>query len=209
MNMCRVLFNWVAAASLGFLSGCLSLGSTQQSEVISYVLNSPLIEGSGTGSGQLHLVVEVPAANPSVANDKIIIERQSNKVEFIAGVRWAADLRALVQTTLIESFDHSNLFASVSPDPRYQGETLVLRIRIEKFQAVYGEVEPVPRVIVRFAYQVMDMTRRDMLVSGLAVAEERAKSDRVHDMVGAFDTAYATAFSSLLKEMRRVLQTDS
>lgn len=208
MSRRRAFFAWSACAAVGFLTGCMSFDSLQQSEVTSYVLDSPLMETSGSGDGQFHLVVEVPAASPGVANDRIIIERQPNKVEFIAGVRWAADLRSLIQSTAIESLDYSNLFASVSPDPRYQGKTWVLRIRVEKFQAVYVQVEPGPRVIVRFAYQVMDMARRDMLISGLASAEERAASDRVHDIVGAFDTAYATAFSSMFEDMKRVLRSE-
>lgn len=107
----RVSRRFVCSAALALvLAGCAG------SALETFSLTAPR-EGIQGRAGRSQLVVMEPAATAPYNSDRIVVRTAPGSVAYLKGAQWAADLPALLQTRIIETFENGRLLKAVGrPD---------------------------------------------------------------------------------------------
>jgi cholesterol transport system auxiliary component len=102
------LTNLLHVGVLGLaLAGC---GSAPQSFDLSPAANAPR---AGAIRGQL--AIAPPKADENLDSQQVLVRRVDSSLATLAGAQWSARLPDLVQTRLMQSFEHAGLAGSVVP----------------------------------------------------------------------------------------------
>lgn len=144
------------------------------------------------------LVVEVPAAPASLNTTRVAILRGATELDFYASANWDDRAPMMVQSLMVESFENSGHIVAVGRESLGLRSDFVLRTDLREFQAVFNVGEP-PMVNVELNARLVQMPQRAIVGYQRIGKVVPAASDRLEDIVAAFDDALGKVFKRLVE----------
>ena len=193
--MNRVLV--AAGMSALLLSGCSILPEAEPVDV--YRLSAPAVDGGPTQRvfGAPTVMVSLPSASRTVGGDNIMVGRPDGSMAAVAGVRWAASARNLMQDYIVETFEAAApTLAPLRPGDGISGD-FDLAIDLRQFQAEYDQgPEAAPLVHVSAGARLISAAR-ELEGSTVLSSDVRASGNTMREIIAAFETATASVASEL------------
>ena len=134
------------------------------------------------------LVVEEPTTPNAINTDRIAIRPVQLEVQYFPGVKWTDRAPALVQTLMVESFENSGKIVGVGRRSIGLSGDYILTSDLREFEAV-STPQGGTSVAVRLVLKLVRQSSGGIIASTTASATIPAASDKVADVVVAFDTA--------------------
>jgi len=181
--MSKRLFLAFAAALT--LSGCGLLGSDPP-QLFDL---SPKSTFDGTApSVDWQLIVEEPTTPNAINTDRIAIRPVQLEVQYFPGVKWTDRAPALVQTLMVESFENSGKIVGVGRRSIGLTGDYILSSELREFEAS-SDGAGGTSVMVRLVLKMVRQSSGGIIASTTVSANVQSASDKVPDVVVAFDTA--------------------
>lgn len=182
------------------LAGCGGLFKSTQSAPVVYLIRAtpgaalaPAVPGA--------LVVLRPFARPGLESDRIAVTLPDRRLDTYAASRWSAPLPDLVQSLLLDDLRARGGFGDVLYDRGEFAGRYVLQTEIRDFQAEYAAPGTAPTVRVTLRGALGRPGERRPLGTVTASGTVAAASDRLRDVVAAFESACAQATATLGAEI--------
>ncbi len=134
------------------------------------------------------LVVEEPTTPNAINTDRIAVRPAQLEVQYFPGVKWTDRAPALVQTLMVESFENSGKIVGVGRRAIGLTGDYILTSELREFEAV-ADGAGGASVVVRLVLKLVRQSSGGIIASTTAAATVAAASDKVPDIVVAFDTA--------------------
>ena len=186
-----------ALALVPVLAGCGSLLGSEAAPDVVYQLravDAPPLAPPVAGE----LVVLRPLARPGLDTDRIVVALPDRQLDAYRGSRWSARTPDLVQSLLLDGLRARGAWRTVLPDRGEFRGRWVLQTEIRDFQAEYASAGAAPVVRVTIRGELGHAPARQPVASAVGAGEARASSDRMRDVVAAFEAAYAQAVTKLV-----------
>jgi cholesterol transport system auxiliary component len=192
----------VAALAAGCFGG---LKNEAQAPNI-YRLDAPELEAGATLPADLSIVVE--RTSPGLDGDRIAGRWPGSRLDYLAGARWAGELTAILQSTLVASFQDSGRLRSVQGDVGRFRATHALVVDVRRFEADYtGGGLPIAQV--EFSAAVGRLSDARVLASFTVSAREAAAENRQTSVVAALETAFARATREMAGKAFAAIEADA
>lgn len=175
----------LALTALMGLGGC-SLISSSPPQLFDLSPKNTFDEGVPAVGWQL--VVEEPTTPNAINTDRIAIRPVQLEVQYFPGVKWTDRAPALVQTLMVESFENSGKIVGVGRRSIGLSGDYILTSELREFEAA-SDGAGGTNVIVRLVLKLVRQSSGGIIASTTASATVPAASDKVPDVVVAFDTA--------------------
>lgn len=195
----------ILAALAMLAAGCFGGLKNETAAPLIYRANAPALAAGAPLATDLLLVVEGTA--PGLDGNGIAVRRPGNRLDYLAGARWAEDVPALVQSALIESFQGSGRPRSVQGDAGRFRATHTLVIQVRRFDADYAG-GGLPVATVALAATLGRASDRRVLASFTVSASENAAENRQSAVVAALDAAFARAAGELAERAFAAIAAD-
>ncbi len=189
-----------ALCSLLTLGGCLTLQARDLGEGQRFTLSDVRIKTEARKNGALSLMVRYPATPGDLETFRIALIRPDGRRDYYADARWAEFLPTLVQSALIDSFEHSGLFKMVISDEMRVRSDFILTPEIREFQAVYSEQGKPPEIHIRFVAALYSVKERRDIDSFSVEAHQKAAAESMQGIQSAFREAFREAQTQLMYE---------
>lgn len=179
------------AAAAALAAGCFGgLRGEPAPQPLIYRVDVPRLAPGAKTATDLRIVVAATA--PGLDGAGIAGRWPGQRLDYLAGARWADALPVLVEAALVESFQDSGRMRSVQGDLGRFRATHTLVIEVRRFEADYtaGGL-PVARVSLS-ATIGRDADRR-AIEAFIATASEPAAENRQSSVVAALNAAFARA----------------
>jgi cholesterol transport system auxiliary component len=194
----RLLAGATATTALAGLVGCSGLVPGQRPPPAFYRLTPKSTFAENLPRAEWQLILEPPVANAALDTVRIALVRQPMEIEYYARANWTDQAPAMVQTLMIESFENSNRIVSIGRESLGLRADFVVKSELREFQAEY--LEPgAPRAHVTINVKMVQMPRREIVANQSFTARAPAASDRLPDVVEAFDVALGTCLRDLVE----------
>jgi cholesterol transport system auxiliary component len=192
------------------LALCLTIGGcgglTREAPApISYRLTAPEIAAGEPLPADL--LVAVPTAAPGLEGERIAASYPDRRLDYYAGARWGAELPAVVQSLLVESFRGSGRLRAVQGASAPFRVSHVLQVEVVRFEARYSG-SGAPTVNVTLAATLGRRQGGVVLGSFTASAEVPATADRLGAIAAAFDAAWGSAATELVARTLDAVEAD-
>lgn len=183
----------IAAAAL-LAAGCFSGLKKEVEQPLLYRLDAPKLAG-GTALA-VDLKVVVTSLAPGLDEPGIATRLPGQRLDYLAGARWAEELSVLLESALVESFQDSGRLRSVQGDLGRFRATHTLVIEVRRFEADYsGGGLPVAQV--ELSATLGRASDRRVLTSFTASAGESVAENRQSSVVAALNTAFNRAVAEV------------
>lgn len=143
------------------------------------------------------LVVVEPQADRSVDTVRIALMSGGTEMQYYANADWSNRAPAMVQTLLVESFVNSDRIAVVGNDRAGLRPDFRLSSVLREFQAE-GTPGEAPTVRVKFDASLVQLPQRDVVGTTAVEQAVPAASDRIEDIVNAYDEALGSVLKNLV-----------
>lgn len=177
------------------LAGCTTILASDSAPEVVYHLRAidapPLTPIPGA------LVVMRPLARPGLDTDRIVVMLPDRRLDTFRGSRWSAAVPDLVQSLLLDSLRARGGWRTVLPDRGEFRGRYMLQTEVRDFQAEYGAAGGAPLVRVTLRGELGHAPQRQPVASAVGSGEVRAASDRMRDVVAAFEAAQMQAAVAL------------
>lgn len=186
---------FTAAALAGLLAGCGSLGGPK-TEVTVYSPVSAVTVDPSWPQAKWSLSVGVQAANAMLDSPRILVRPSASVVQTYKGARWSDNAPDLLQTALVEAFEDSGRFASVT---RLGGGTrgdYALWIEVRQFESVYEGGKP--EAVVEVQARLMKLRGGGVVASKRFHHAVPGRTPEVPDLVDAFGEALSALGTDLV-----------
>ncbi|GJL97807.1 MAG: hypothetical protein DHS20C06_16240 [Hyphobacterium sp.] len=190
---------FLTAALIGsavLLSSCISVLPENVPSTI-YRLSTP--EPSGEMRREAVIVgVQRPLTPRALSGDQIALTQANGELVFVSGARWITPVPRLIQDLIVESMDafEPELIAA-RPEDGVRSE-FELATEIRSFEAGYvNGPDAAPTVIVRLRVRLIRAHDRRLIAVDALGARATAQSNRIGDIVGAFDAASQEAMGNV------------
>jgi len=195
----------IVAVSAALAAGCF--GGLKNEAVVPriYRVDAPAFETGGSLAADLSVVVERTA--PGLEGDGVAVRWPGNRLDYVAGARWAGDLARMLQSALVESFQDSGRLRSVQGDVGRFGATHTLVIEVRRFEADYA-AGGLPVAQVELAVTLGRNSDRQVIASFTVAASEAATENRQTTVVAALDAAFARAAGEIAARALEALAAD-
>ena len=204
------------AASLAAVAGCTNLFHSDAKPEQTYVLRAPEAEvgaARATATAATEATAATPAAapfaplqvgralaTPGLEGQHIILVQADHRMNFYVGSRWAAPLPDMVEALAVDTLRASGAWQSVQdPGSPFPSEYL-LSISVRRFEADYTRARAAPQVEVVLDCTLGARAGRELIATFVAAGSAPAASDRMSEVVAAFETASSAALSSLSQQ---------
>ena len=180
------------AAAAALAAGCFGGMREQAPPPLIYRVDAPSLAAGAALPVDLKVIVSGTA--PGLDETGIAGRWPGQRLDYLAGARWADRLPVLVESALIEAFQDSGRLRSVQGDlGRFRAShTLVVEVR--RFEADYS-AGGAPVTHVSLAVTLGRASDRHVLAAFTASASEPAAENRQSAMVEALGKAFARAAS--------------
>jgi cholesterol transport system auxiliary component len=187
----------ILAAAAALAAGCFGGLKDEVPAPLIYRLNPPALAAGAPLAADLLVVVEDTA--PGLDGTGIAGRWPGNRLDYLAGARWAEDVPTLVQAALIEALQATGRPRSVQGKLGRFRATHTLVIEVRRFDADYtGGGLPVAQVAL--AATLGRSFDRRVLASFTVAASEGAAENRQSSVVAAMDAAFAKAAGELAEK---------
>lgn len=137
------------------LSGCSSLLFPPSTPPKYFVLNKTNWHGdaspSRSKSKDKSINIELPFIYPPLNSQRVGVMVQQNQLDFYADMEWADQLSRLIQESLIQSLQDSQLYDNVTRNIESLLPSLILKIDVRKF---YVDQTTTPHPMAQVEYYV-------------------------------------------------------
>jgi ABC-type uncharacterized transport system auxiliary subunit len=197
----RVSLIFAAALAGAILPACGSGLRSGEPPIVSYLLRAPAAEAITTKPLAYSLMVLVPITQPGLAQDGIALVTADSRLDRYAGSRWTDTLPRVVSALAVHTLRGSGAIATVSDDAAPFAADYLLRIDVTHFEARYAgaraDSDAAPTVQLRFECAIARRSDRVVVSSFVAEASEAAASNRMAEVIAAFDRATQAALIQL------------
>ncbi len=178
------------AAVAALAAGCFGGLGEQLPPPLIYRVNAPVLAAGAALPVDLKVVVSGTA--PGLDGAGIAGRWPGQRLDYLAGARWADRLPVLVEAALVEAFHDSGRLRSVQGDLGRFRATHTLVVEVRRFEADYtAGGRPVAQVSL--AVTLGRASDRRVLVAFTASASESAAENRQATVVEALGVAFARA----------------
>ncbi|MEE2526253.1 ABC-type transport auxiliary lipoprotein family protein [Hyphobacterium sp. HN65] len=194
--MIRKLLTAGLLGSATLLAGCISVLPEVTPATI-YRLSTP--EPSGEVREEAVIVgVQRPLTPRALSTDMIAMSQSRGQLVFIDGAEWITPVPRLVQDLIVESMDaFEPTLIAARPEDGVRAE-FELATELRSFEANYlNGPDAAPTVIVRLRARLIRSSDRRLVAVDAIGAQSAARSNRIGDIVGAFDAASQEAMASV------------
>jgi ABC-type uncharacterized transport system auxiliary subunit len=188
MNRALILILAVA------LSACGGLFKTERPAATAYGLSVPQAPALSPQLPSV-LLVHRPSAAPGLESDRIVLALPDGRTESYAGVRFAAPVPELLQSTLTESLRARAGWLAVLDERGEFGVQFRVQTEIREFTAHAASAEAPPLVRIRLTGIVARPRSGELLVPVAATGEAQASDFRQGAVIAAFNAALAAALT--------------
>lgn len=199
MNRLKPTWPWIAP--LLSLSGCSGLHSNVAPNQV-YSLSPPLpapVEHPAPALATLKVLR--PLCAPGLDSDAMVLTRGSQRVDFFAHSRWAAQLPELVQSAAIDALRAAGRFRAVQSDAAPLDADYLLQLEIRRFQAEY-QGEGAPTIRVQLVATLGRRSDRGLISSVVAASDVPAGANRMQNLSAAFESALGQALAQLVTQIQ-------
>ncbi len=182
------------------LSGCSGLLTSNQNVDQFYTVNAIKDYPNSHQSIDAVIVIQTPSVAKGLDNNKIMLMHSPQRQDYYAYARWSSTLSNMVQTSLIESFENSEVLERVSSDQGGLRPDYLLLLEVYDFQAEYTQSELPPTVHIKLVAKLVEYPTRSLLASFTAETFQQADENELADIVRTFDQAFKGAQALLIEE---------
>ncbi len=147
------------------------------------------------------LVINYPQAPNDLDTFRVALTDVTDTRDYFAGTRWAEFLPGQVQSTLVNSFARSGLFASVREDDTAVAAQYQLTIEILHFEAVYDRPGLPPFVHITAAFELLDVNRQRAVKRFMLESQLPADANTTLAISAAFRGAFANIQADALNTL--------
>ena len=183
----------ILAAAAALTAGCFGSLKEPVPQPLVYRIEAPKVAAGAPLAADLK--VDVGQVAPGLDSSGIATRWPGQRLDYVAGARWAEELPQLLEAALVESLQDSGRLRSVQGDFGRFRATHTLVVEVRRFEADYtGGGLPVAQVELT---ATIGKTDRRVLASFTVSASESAAANRQTALVAALDAAFARAASEL------------
>jgi cholesterol transport system auxiliary component len=179
----------IIAAAAALAAGCFGVREPVPQPLI-YRVDAPRLAAGAPAPVDLKLVVG--GAAPGLDGAGIASRWPGQRLDYLAGARWADKLPVLVSAALVEALQDSGRLRSVQDDLGRFRATHTLVVEVRRFEADYT-AGGLPVAEVSLAVTLGRASDRRVLTAFTASASEPAAENRQSTVVAALDAAFARA----------------
>jgi cholesterol transport system auxiliary component len=196
----------IIAAAAVLAAGCFGGLKKQVEQPLMYRIEAPRLAVGAPLAADLKVVIGALA--PGLDGSGIATRWPGQRVDYLAGARWAEELSTLLESALVESLQDSGRLRSVQGDLGRFRVTHTLVVEVRRFEADYsGGGLPVAQV--SFAATLGSTSDRRVLTSFTVSVEEGAAENRQSSVVAALDTAFSRAVSEAAGKSFEAIAADA
>lgn len=181
----------------GLVAGCAKLPIGQPPPQL-YTLTPKSTFPTDLPQVAWQLAVERPNAPAGLSSARIAVARQPLTLDYYSAAAWVDDAPNMVQRLLIESFENSNRIVGVGREGVSFRSDYTLKVEIREFQAEYFDGAQIPTVNVRINVKLVQMPQRIIVASQDFETKRQAPTNRMVDIVNAFDGALGSVFRKIV-----------
>ncbi|RMF09490.1 MAG: hypothetical protein D6763_07685 [Alphaproteobacteria bacterium] len=152
------------------------------------------------------LMIEEPETSAAYDSKGIALMPEARELRYYAGAKWVDRAPRMFQTLLITAFEESGAFRDVGPPSMTLAADYRLHTALRAFNADYQE-SAAPTVRVTIHAKLFGARPLNLLGSTRIDVEEPAGSDRMTDIVAAFDRAAQRAMTDIITWTVSTLET--
>ena len=209
--MVRVLGLLTCAALMGTVSGCTGLfHSTARPEQV-YFLRAAAATGvdgaADTSQARPALKESIrlarPTPGPGLDSSHIVLLESDRRMSYYMASRWPAPVPEMVEELAMQTLSASGSWSAVQGSASQFPTDYILQIRIRDFEADYGQTAGTgsnaiaPEVHVALECTVGRRSGRDVIATFLVEGSAKADSNRLAQVVAAFEQASSVALASM------------
>jgi cholesterol transport system auxiliary component len=196
----------IIATAAALAAGCFGGLKNEVQAPNIYRLDAPKLEAGATLSADLSIVVE--RTSPGLDGDRIAGRWPGNRLDYLAGARWAGELTGILQSALVAGFQDSGRLRSVQGDVGRFRATHALVVDVRRFEADYtGGGLPIAQV--EFSAAVGRLSDAHVLATFTVSAREAAAENRQTSVVAALETAFAGAAREMAGKALAAIEADA
>lgn len=196
---------WILAALAALAAGCFGGLKNEVPSPLIYRVNAPALAAGAPIATDLLVIAEGTA--PGLDGTGIAGRWPGNRLDYLAGARWAEDVPALVQSALIEALQGTGRARSVQGDLGRFRATHTLVVDVRRFDADYtGGGVPVAQVAL--SATLGRTSDRRVLAAFTVSASEAATENRQSTVVAALNAAFARVTGELAEKSFTAIAAD-
>lgn len=182
----------VLAVVLSLVSACGAVtglgGVTTPPDV--YVLQQPSDLPRRQGAPQRRaVIVEEPTTDGALATERIMIQPDALRAEYLPGVRWTDPAPVLLQTLMVRALDATGAFEYVGRRPLGPGGDYAIVTELVDFQAVLLPEGQSARIDVQMTSRIVREEGVEIIAARTFTASAVSPSLSDADLVAAFNSA--------------------
>lgn len=152
------------------LCSCATLVPNPGEPTKKYTLSSLADQGSSLGDGphRKHphqLNIDLPSLYPPIDSARIALKPQEQLIDYYADVEWADRLSALIQESLIYSFQSRAALQGVSRPTEGINADYALKVEIRKFYVDHNDAEHTLTAKVDYMVHLVKLPERKIVAS--------------------------------------------
>jgi len=148
-------------------------------------------------SDAIILRVDRPTVPRPLAGRNVIVSPSGNRILTASGAEWAEKVPDLIQGSIMDVFASRAGIVGVLPVSGARTE-LRIHLNVRNFEAVYDQgEEAAPLAVVRYTATLANASNRNLIGSYDVRKTERARDNRVSEIVRAQDRANAAAINAI------------
>ncbi|MDC0948409.1 ABC-type transport auxiliary lipoprotein family protein [Gammaproteobacteria bacterium] len=179
------------------LGGCISIGDKDKDATRFFELSPKSGGMSDAPLADWQLIIEPPSSSAALSGTRIAVKRSAFELEYFARANWTDAAPAMLQTLIVESFENSGRIIAVGRESIGLRADFILKTELREFQVEIDEGgDAVAHVGV--TAKLVAMPRRAIVAHRSDFAKSIAASDRVEDVVNAFDDALGQLLKKLV-----------
>lgn len=183
------------------LTGCSGLLTSNQNIDQFYTVNAIKDYDTQKQDVDATIIIQSPTVSKGLDGDKIMLMHSPQRLDYFAKARWSSPLSTMVQTSLVESFENSEVLDRVGTDYSGLKPDYLLLLEIQDFQAEYQEENQPPVIHIKLVAKLVDFPQRNLMASFTAQTFKQAEENELDDIMLTFDQAFAGAQELLIEEM--------
>jgi len=195
----------ILAALAALAAGCFGGLKDEAPAPHIYRVNAPALPQGAPLPVDLLVIVEGTA--PGLDGTGIAGRWPGNRLDYLAGARWAEDVPTVVASALVESLEGTGRARSVQGDLGRFRATHTIVVEVRRFDADYtGGGLPVAEVAL--SVTIGRASDRRALAAFTVSASETATENRQSTVVAALDAAFAKATAELAERSFAAIAAD-
>jgi cholesterol transport system auxiliary component len=144
------------------------------------------------------LIVDLPTLYPPLDNTRIALKPQEQVVDYYADVEWADRLSALLQESLIYSFQNKGILRGVSRPTESIQADYMLKIEVRKFYVDQSGAALAPTAQVDYMVHLVKLPNRHIVASRNFTHVQALPENSMDSIVKSLNTAHLEVSKALV-----------